>query len=54
MPLGGAKDEHFSCFHSSCPLGLSKLPVTLISILRNNLQIKEIWTFESIQEQVLG
>ena len=18
MPLGGAKDEHFSCFHSSC------------------------------------
>ena len=22
MPLGGAKDEHFSCFHSSCQLGL--------------------------------
>ena len=23
MPLGGAKDEHFSCFHSSCQWGLS-------------------------------
>jgi hypothetical protein len=23
MPLGGAKDEHFSCFHSSCQLGLT-------------------------------
>ena len=22
MPLGGAEDEHFSCFHSSCQLGL--------------------------------
>ena len=22
MPLGGAKDEHCSCFHSSCQLGL--------------------------------
>ena len=22
MSLGGAKDEHFSCFHSSCQLGL--------------------------------
>ena len=22
MPLGGAKDEHFLCFHSSCQLGL--------------------------------
>ena len=22
MPLGGAKDEHFSCFHSSCHWGL--------------------------------
>ena len=26
MPLGGAKDEHVSCFHSSCQWGLSKLP----------------------------
>ena len=25
MPLGGAKDEHFSCFHSSCQLGLNPL-----------------------------
>ena len=24
MPLGGAKDKHFSCFHSSCQLGLSQ------------------------------
>ena len=24
MPLGGAKDEHFSCFHRSCQLGLIK------------------------------
>ena len=24
MPLGGAKDEHFTCFHSSCQLGLIK------------------------------
>ena len=23
MPLGGAKDEHFYCFHSSCQLGLT-------------------------------
>ena len=22
MSLGGAKDEHFHCFHSSCQLGL--------------------------------
>ena len=22
MPLGGTKDEHFSCFHRSCQLGL--------------------------------
>ena len=22
--LGGAKDEHFSCFHSSCQLGNKK------------------------------
>ena len=22
MPLGGAKDEHFSCSHSSCQLGI--------------------------------
>ena len=22
MPLGGTKAEHFSCFHSSCQLGL--------------------------------
>ena len=22
MPLGGSKDEHFSCFHSSCQLGV--------------------------------
>ena len=22
MPLSGAKDEHFSCFHSSCQWGL--------------------------------
>ena len=22
MPLGGAKDEHFSCFLSSCQLGV--------------------------------
>ena len=24
ITLGGAKDEHFSCFHSSCHLGLRK------------------------------
>ena len=24
MSLGGAKDEHFSCFHSSCQWGLSE------------------------------
>ena len=24
MPLGGTKDEHFSCFHSSCQLRLKK------------------------------
>jgi hypothetical protein len=23
MPLGGARDEHFSCFNSSCQLGLN-------------------------------
>ena len=22
--LGGTKDEHFSCFHSSCQLGLTR------------------------------
>ena len=26
MPLGGAKDEHFSCFHSSCQWGLMTWP----------------------------
>ena len=25
MALGGSKDEHFSCFHSSCQLGLNSL-----------------------------
>ena len=25
MPLGGAKDEHFSYFHSSCQLGLNQM-----------------------------
>ena len=24
MPLSGAKDEHFSCFYSSCQLGLTQ------------------------------
>jgi len=27
MHLGGATDEHFSCFHSSCQLGLGFVPV---------------------------
>ena len=25
MPLSGAKDEYFSCFHSSCQWGLNRL-----------------------------
>ena len=25
MPLGGSKDKHFSCFHSSCQLGFKML-----------------------------
>ena len=27
MPLSGTKDDHFSCFHSSCQLGL-KMSIT--------------------------
>ena len=40
MSLGGAKDEYFSCFHSSCQLGLkvAKIQVafSLLSYLQNN------------------
>ena len=32
MPLDGAKDDHFNCFHSSRQLGL-KMEVSISSIL---------------------
>ena len=34
MPLGGAKDEHFSCFHSLCQWGLSyelEVPIEFVT-----------------------
>ena len=31
MPIGDAKDEHFSCFHSSCQLGLIQKFLQLLS-----------------------
>ena len=46
MPLGGAKAEHFSCFHSSCQLGLSKNNVNSLhdhKVLVFKLVIKN-WT----------
>ena len=33
MFIGGAKDEHFSCLHSSCQLGLTK-PVASFTVSR--------------------
>ena len=30
MPLGGAKDGHFSCFHSSCQLRLRLKAMTFL------------------------
>ena len=31
LGLGGAKDEHFSCFHSSCQLGLKRKTLILFA-----------------------
>ena len=36
MPLGGAKDEHFSCFHSSCQLGL----IVICNVMAGRAEIK--------------
>ena len=39
MPLGGAKDEHFSCFHRSCQLGLNQ-EFYLITFRRLHMEIR--------------
>ena len=50
MPLGGAKDDHFSCFHSSCQLGLKQelrdfAPRSQLHNLFSNLQFWQCWQF---------
>ena len=47
--LCGAKDEHFSCFHSSCQLGLKDLRVRVVFLsflfpkhLKRNAKIKAV------------
>ena len=37
MSPGGAKDEHFSCFHNSCQLGLSNLNMEAADLAHNLL-----------------
>ena len=49
MPLGGSKDEHFSCFYSSCQLGLSlvllviQLTIGLTKILLGGSLMRFEW-----------
>ena len=42
MPQGGAKDEHFSCFHSSCQLGLMQDWVFRLELEVDCLSLKNV------------
>jgi hypothetical protein len=44
MPLGGAEDVHFSCFHSSRQLGF-RIPTGVIICLSNSIRIPMQFTF---------
>ena len=37
--LGGARDEHFSCFHSSCQLGLSTYALQVFQSIFTHAQV---------------
>ena len=41
MPLGGAKDKHFSCFHGSCQWGLSMTPQLISSFQQVNNRVMQ-------------
>ena len=43
MPLGGAKDEHYSCFHSSCQWVLRLFSKCLVEPFLGPLRSKEVW-----------
>ena len=51
MPLGGSKDEHFSCFHMSCQTGLSSIVEGLhntksIVLLLMRIWHEDIWSYQ--------